>query len=41
MHWCWIQRAMQLLISDGLDTNAENNKIKHGFAVRPLDDLSR
>lgn len=39
MHWAWVQRAQQLLVSDGLDANVGNNKIKHGFAVRPRDDL--
>lgn len=39
MHWRWVQRAMELLVSDGLDTNVGNNKLKHGFAVRPRDDL--
>lgn len=39
MHWRWVQRAMELLVSDGLDTNAGNNKLKHGLAVRARDDL--
>ncbi|WP_298461645.1 hypothetical protein [uncultured Cellulomonas sp.] len=39
MHWRWVQRAMELLVSDGLDANVGNNKLKHGFAVRPRDDL--
>lgn len=39
MHWQWVRRAMDLLVNDRLDTNAGNNKLKHGFAVRPRDDL--
>lgn len=39
MHWRWVDRAMNLLVSDGLDHNAGNNKLKHGFAVRARDDL--
>lgn len=39
MHWRWVQRAMELLVSEGLDANVGNNKFKHGFAVRPRDDL--
>lgn len=39
MHWRWVRRAMELLVSDGLDANVGNNKLKHGFAVRPRDDL--
>lgn len=39
MHWQWVDRAMNLLVSDGLDHNAGNNKLKHGFAVRARDDL--
>ena len=39
MHWRWVQRAMQLLVSEGLDTNVGNNKLKHGLAVRPHDEL--
>lgn len=39
MHWHWVRRAMDLLVNDRLDTNAGNNKLKHGFAVRPRDDL--
>jgi len=39
MHWLWVQRAMQLLVTEGLDANAGNNKIKHGLAVRPRNDL--
>lgn len=39
MHWLWVRRAMDLLVNDRLDTNAGNNKLKHGFAVRPRDDV--
>lgn len=39
MHWQWVDRAMNLLVNDGLDHNAGNNKLKHGFAVRARDDL--
>jgi len=39
MHWQWVDRAMRLLVSDGLDHNAGNNKLKHGFAVRARDNL--
>ena len=39
MHWRWVRRAMDLLVNDRLDANAGNNKLKHGFAVRPRDDL--
>lgn len=39
MHWRWVRRAMGLLVSDGLDANVGNNKLKHGFAVRPRNDL--
>jgi hypothetical protein len=34
MHWSWVEHAIRLLVGDGLDVNAANNKIKHGFAVR-------
>lgn len=39
MHWRWVQRAMQLLVSEGLDSNVGNNKLKHGLAVRQHDQL--
>lgn len=39
MHWQWVQRAMDLLVSDGLDTNAGNNKMKHGLAFSARADL--
>jgi len=39
IHWQWVRRAMDLLVNDRLDTNAGNNKLKHGFAVRQRDDL--
>jgi hypothetical protein len=39
MHWRWVRRAMRLLVSEGLDANVGNNKLKHGLAVRPHDEL--
>jgi hypothetical protein len=39
MHWQWVQRAMHLLVSEGLDANVGNNKLKHGLAVRPHNEL--
>ncbi|WP_448062277.1 hypothetical protein [Cellulomonas hominis] len=39
VHWQWVDRAMRLLVSDGLDHNAGNNKLKHGFAVRARNNL--
>ena len=39
MHWQWVRRAMQLLVSEGLDANVGNNKLKHGLAVRPHNEL--
>ena len=38
--WAWVMRATELLTSNRLDTNAGNNKLKHGFAVRAHNDLS-
>ncbi len=38
--WAWVMRAADLLTSDRLDTNAGNNKLKHGFAVRARNDLT-
>ncbi|GCD20182.1 hypothetical protein CTKZ_17440 [Cellulomonas algicola] len=35
--WAWILRAIDLIYGDGLDTNAANNKFKHGLAVRVTD----
>lgn len=39
MHWRWVKRAMQVLVSEGLDANVGNNKLKHGLAVRPHSEL--
>ncbi|MPQ96872.1 hypothetical protein GB931_02830 [Modestobacter sp. I12A-02628] len=39
MHWQWVRRAMHLLVSEGLDANVGNNKLKHGLAVRPHNEL--
>lgn len=38
MHWHWVRRAVDLLVSVGLDSNVGNNKLKHGLAVRARDD---
>jgi hypothetical protein len=35
----WLQRAMALLIRDDININAAHNKVKHGLAVRPRDDV--
>lgn len=35
----WITRAMEILTRTDLDTNAANNKFKHGLAVRSRADL--
>jgi hypothetical protein len=39
MHWRWVRRSMQLLVSEGLESNVGNNKLKHGLAVRQHDQL--
>ncbi|MGY1721255.1 hypothetical protein ACI8AG_19655 [Blastococcus sp. SYSU DS0552] len=39
MHWQWVRRAMHLLVSEALDANVGNNKVKHGLAVRPHHEL--
>lgn len=39
MHWQWVQRAVHLLVSDGLDANAGNNKLKHGLGISPRNNL--
>lgn len=36
--WSWVEHAMTLMVSDGLDVNAGHNKLKHGLAVRGRDD---
>lgn len=35
----WLLRSADLLVSGELDVNAAHNKVKHGLAVRPRDDL--
>ena len=39
MHWRWVQRAMRLLVGEGLEVGVGNNKLKHGLAVRAHDEL--
>jgi hypothetical protein len=35
----WLAHAMTLLTRDDVDINAAHNKVKHGLAVKPTDDL--
>jgi hypothetical protein len=38
-HWRWVQRAMQLLVGEGLEASVGTNKLKHGLAVRAHNEL--
>lgn len=35
----WLHRAMTLLVRNDINLNAGYNKVKHGLAVRPRDDV--
>lgn len=35
----WLQRAMNLLTRDDINTNAAHNKVKHGLAIRSRNDV--